>query len=261
MTLSTYLDLTAAVLRRVSRHDIPRARETVSRLALINGAPHPAMVGKSGDATKQVHVYAGSKLTGDITMPRLIAAAVLAIMLAACTENPTDPGTGKSAAQPASFSVAVPGTTASITSYSCSLKSSTTGEVRCSYDIANPDQQLLNLYPQAALKIDYKCVNANTGKIQSSGTGVRWPGLSIEGVTASNPTATDVQLSTVTLSNSYTHSDTKLNACKGKQTLVITSYSMSYWELYVDNWYGGQPNTDYHSICVASDHRFGCATL
>lgn len=188
------------------------------------------------------------------------AAAVAVALLAACTETPTDPNTGRVPADHPSLSATLPGTTASITTGSCSLISPTTGEVRCSYDIANPDQVLLNIYPDAQLGVDYQCLNASTGKVQSSGTSVRGVYASIEGVTAANPTGTNVQLSTATLPNHYTRNYTKYNTCKGKQTLVITNYSLLYWEIWVDNWYSGQPNEDYRFTCLGSDASHGCAT-
>jgi hypothetical protein len=196
-------------------------------------------------------------------MHRLIPAAFVMLMLAACTETSTEPNTNRAPEEHASLSVALPGTTASITSGSCNLVNSTTGEVRCSYDIANPDGILLNIYPGARLGIDYQCVNSSTGKLQSSGYTIRWAtGADADGVTATNPTATDVKLSTPVVPNGYVHKDTKWNTCKGKQTLVVTNYSMVYWEVYLDNWYPGQPNADYTYTCLASDASYrGCATV
>jgi hypothetical protein len=193
-------------------------------------------------------------------MHRLIPAAFVTLMLAACTETSTEPNINRAPEEHPSLSVALPGTTASITSASCSLVDPTTGEVRCSYDIANPDQLLLNIYPEAQLGLAYQCLNSSTGKIQSSGTSIRWVNVSFEGVTAANPTGTNVQLSTATLPNHYTRNYTKYNTCKGKQALVITNYSLLYWDIWVDNWYGGQPNEEYHFTCLGSDSSHGCAT-
>lgn len=195
-------------------------------------------------------------------MRRVVPFALVAAMLAACSESPTEPATSKSPAPAAapSFSVALPGTTASITSGSCSLVSASTGQVKCSYDVANPDGLLLNIYPEAMLDIDYQCVNASTGKVQSSGTNARWAVGSFEGVTATNPTGTDVQLGSPTINNSYVRKDKKYNACKGNQKVIITNYSMRYWEVYLDNWYSGQPNADYTWTCLGFDTSHGCPT-
>jgi hypothetical protein len=193
-------------------------------------------------------------------MRRVVPFVVVAAMLAACSESPTDPATSKSPAAASSFSVALPGTTASITSGSCSLVSASTGQATCSYDVANPDGLLLNIYPGALWDVDYQCVNASTGKVQSSGTSVRWTWGSFEGVTATNPTGTDVQLGSPTIYNSYTRKDRKYNTCKGNQKLIITNYSMRYWEVYLDNWYSGQPNADYAWTCLGSDNHRYCST-
>jgi hypothetical protein len=194
-------------------------------------------------------------------MRRIVPFVLTAAMLAACSESPTDPSSSKSPAPAApSFSVALPGTTASISSGSCSLVSASTGQVTCSYDVANPDGLLLNIYPGAMLAVDYQCTNASTGRVQSSGTGSRWTWAAFEGVTATNPTGTDITLASPTVNNSYTRKDRKFNACKGNQKLIITNYSLKYWEVYLDNWYSGQPNADYTWTCLGADNSRGCAT-
>jgi hypothetical protein len=202
-------------------------------------------------------------------MRHFIPAALAVALLAACSESSTEPTTreipaptSEIPAPPTSYSAGLPGTSASITSGSCSLISSSTGEVRCSYDVANPDGLLLNIYPGARLKMDYQCVSPSTGRVQSGGSDVRWAvGADVYGVTATNPTATNVKLSTPTVPNNYVHKDSKFNACKGKQTLVVTNYAMQYWEIYLDNWYAAQPNTDYIYTCLASDSNYrGCET-
>jgi hypothetical protein len=194
------------------------------------------------------------------------AAVVAAMLLAACSESSTGPEVSapeNGTVTPAApiFSASLPGTTALISSGSCSLISSSTGEVRCSYDVSNPDGLLLNIYPGARLKLDYECVNS-IGKVQSTGTAVRWAtGADVYGVTATNPTATDVELTPPVIPNSYVHKDSKFNACKGKQKVVVTNYTMVYWEIYLDNWYSVQPAADYNFTCLASDSDYrGCAT-
>jgi hypothetical protein len=195
-------------------------------------------------------------------MPRLIAAALLAMMLSACSETPTDPTTTEAPSERPALSIVLPGTTASITSASCSLVSASTGQARCSYDIANPDGLLLNIYPGARLNVAYKCVNASTGKIQSTGSILRWAaGADVDGVTTTNPTATDVQLSIPTAPSGYIHKDSKINVCNGKQITVVTNYSLVYWEIYLDNWYPGQPNADYSWTCMSADPSYrGCTS-
>jgi hypothetical protein len=202
-----------------------------------------------------------NRSTQEFTMKRIIAAAFVALTLAACSETSTEPQTRTAPTQPASFSAALPGTNVAITSGSCSLLSASTGEVRCSYDIANPDGILINIWPEAHMIMNYQCVNPSTGKIQSSGVGSRWTAASWTG-TDVNPTANNIQLSTATLPNDYVHKDTKRNTCKGKQNLVITSYSMDYFDVWVDNYYSGQPGEEYVYGCVASkDWGYGCELI
>jgi hypothetical protein len=192
-------------------------------------------------------------------MRRLIPAVFAAAMLAACTESPTSPEATTGPKQRPSFSVAVPGTTTSINSFSCRLVSSSKGEVLCSYNISNPDGLLMNIIPSALVDIAYQCVNPTTSKVLSSGTKTQHVERRHMGVTATTYSATDEQLPTASLSISTNHPFTKLNPCKAKQTTVATSYSLPYFELYIDN----DPGTpgDVAWACVGSDTRRGCATL
>jgi len=200
-------------------------------------------------------------------MPRIIAAACITLLLAACSESATAPETsnaptGNAPLEHPSLNVALPGTTASITSVSCTLTTPATGEILCSYDIANPDHLLLNIYGGASLYMAYQCVNSSTGKIQSSGIEGRWLSFAVMGTTEANPTGTNVQVSTATtLPNTYTKRYTKLNTCKGKQSLVITNYSMPYFDVLIDNHYSGQPDAEFSWACLGTDTRYGCAVL
>ena len=194
-------------------------------------------------------------------MNRIIAAAFAALTLAACSETTTEPHTSTVPARPVSFSATLPGTNVSINSLSCSLISASTGEVRCSYDITNPDGTLINIWPEAHLRMNYQCVSPSTGKIQSTGVGARWA-YAASTVTDVHPTADNIQLSTATLPNDYVRKDTKRNTCKGKQTLVITNYAMDYFDVYVDNYYSGQPSTEYAFACLGSeDWGYGCEVI
>jgi hypothetical protein len=80
-------------------------------------------------------------------------------------------------------------------------------------------------------------------------------------VTDVHPTAVDVQLSTATLPNDFVRKDTRRNMCKGKQTLVITNYVMDYFDVYVDNWYSGQPAAEYTWGCLGSKDWMGCEVI
>src|SRR5215208_4176226 len=132
---------------------------------------------------------------------RIPAVAVLVTLLAACSESSTGPETSAPQNSPApattpGFSATLPGTNATINSGSCTLVSSSTGEVRCDYAVSNPDGLLVNIYPEAQMSLDYQCVNPNTGRIASSGTGFRWTVKWIEGLTGTTLTGSNVQLST-----------------------------------------------------------------
>jgi hypothetical protein len=196
------------------------------------------------------------------------AAALAATLLAACSESSTapeatapestapEPGAAPSPAP--SFAAGLPGTNVSISSGSCTQISTTTGEVHCSYSISNPDQLLINIYPEAHMAIDYQCLNASTGKVQSTGTGYRWAWLYFEGVTDANPSGVDVKLGSTTLPNSYKGKYQKSNTCKRSQKLVITKYTMVHWDIYVDNYYVGQPYEQYADVCYSDDADYGC---
>lgn len=199
-------------------------------------------------------------------MRHLVSAAALAMLLAACSESSTAPEisvpeNGTAAPAAPSLSATMPGTNVTITSASCAQISTVTGEVRCDYDVANPDGIMINIYPEARMNLEYQCVSPSTGKVQSTGTAERWAYAVFEGVTAINPTGTNVKLSTATVPNSYAKKYNKLNACRGKQIAVITKSTMVYWEAYVDNWYVAQPAGQYKSTCLGSDDRYGCETV
>jgi hypothetical protein len=201
-------------------------------------------------------------------MRHFISAALAATLLAACSEDTTapeasvpeasfpEPGTASSPIP--SFSAGLPGTNVSITSGSCTQISTTTGEVHCSYSISNPDQIPLNIWPEARMAIDYQCVNASTGRVQSTGTGYRWAYLYFEGVTEANPTGTDLKLGSAVLPNNNTGKYQKSNTCRKSQKLVITKYTMDHWDIWVDNYYYGQPNEEYAQACYSDDTEYGC---
>jgi hypothetical protein len=131
--------------------------------------------------------------------------------------------------------------------------------VLCSYNISNPDGLLMNIIPSALVDIAYQRVNPTTAKVLSTGTQARRVELRHMGVTATTYSATDEQLPTASLYIITNHPFTKLNPCKAKQTTVATGYSLSYYELYIDDDAGTQGDVAW--ACVGSDTRRGCATL
>jgi len=187
-------------------------------------------------------------------MRRLIPAVFVTALLAACSESPTSPDAATAPEQRPSFSVSLPGTTIAINSASCSLVSSTKGDVLCSYNISNPDGLLMNVTPQARVDIAYQCQNANTGKVMSTGTQMRFVSQKHVGVTATTYSATNEPLPTAQLFTTTNPAFNKLNPCNQKQTVVVTGYSMPAWWLFVDDSSG-------HAVCVSSNASTGCKTL
>jgi hypothetical protein len=186
-------------------------------------------------------------------MRRLIPAVFVAAMLAACSEPPTNPEGTTAPEQRPSFSVTVPGTSIAINSASCSLVSSSKGDVLCSYNISNPDEFLIDVVPFARVDIAYQCLNSNTGKVMSTGSQMRFVEQKHLGVTATTYSATDEALPTASLYIVTNHPYTKVNPCKSNQTTMVTGYSLPYWSLNVSTGFG--------SGCVASNNSLGCKTL
>jgi hypothetical protein len=198
------------------------------------------------------------QLPGAIAMRRLIPAVFVAAMLAACSESPTSPEATAAPEPHPSFSVSVPGTTIAINSASCSLVSSSKGDVLCSYNISNPDGLLMNTLAGASVRIAYQCVNSNTGKVMSTGTQDRFVSQKHLGVTATTYSATNEALPTASLYIIDNRPYSRLNPCKSNQTTVVTNYSLPYWVLNVDH---TDVNNTSHFTCVASDTHLGCKTL
>jgi len=181
----------------------------------------------------------------------LSAIAVAVVLLAACSEPPTDPTTTNTPQSPSFVTTAIPGV--EFNSASCTLVNSTTGEVRCSWDITNANGTSLDYFPEAYLTITYNCLNTHTGQIRSSGTTNQWASLSYFDVTTTSITGANLQLSTALPPSGYTGSSKKLNACKGNQQAQTTGYTMPYWEVYI---YGPA-----ETACLGSDNRFGCSVF
>jgi hypothetical protein len=183
-------------------------------------------------------------------MRRLVPALFVAVLLSACSESPTAPDATAASGQGPSFSVALPGTSTAISSASCGLVSSSKGDVLCNYSISNPGGLQLNVIPAAIVDIAYQCQNAGTGKVMSTGTDRRWVDQPHLDVTATTYSATDEALPTATV---YTSANHKLNPCKGRQSIVVTSYSLVYWEVRIEH--------DLTSVCAGLDGHLGCQVL
>lgn len=207
-------------------------------------------VNQAGEATSGSAGLARPKFTTDqvpgaLTMRRLISAVLAAALLAACSESPTSPASTASDQRP-SLSVSLPGTSITINSASCSLVSSTEGDVLCSYSVSNPDGLPMDVAPHARVDIAFQCVNASNGRVMSTGTQLRFVEQEHLGVTATTYSATNEALPTAELLI------TKL--CKGKQTAIVTGYSMPIWWLSVES--------SGNSVCVSNpEATLGCKTL
>src|SRR5918994_1566711 len=115
---------------------------------------------------------------------RVVLSSALTIILASCSEAPTDP-TGTYVPQSPSLAIATSTPGVAFNSASCTLASSTTGEVRCSWDITNANGTSLGIHPQAHMAITYNCLDSR-GQIRSSGINNAWSYLSYLGVTSTS---------------------------------------------------------------------------
>ena len=177
----------------------------------------------------------------------MVLSIALTILLAACSEGPTDPTATNIPESPSLVATSIAGVT--FNSASCTLANSTTGEVRCSWDITNTSGKSLDYWPEAQMAITYNCLDSR-GQIRSSGTANAWSSLGYVDVTSTSITGTNQQLSTAVPYNTGTASYKKYNACRGGQQLKITGYTMLYWDVWLE--------VEGRSACLGSDNRNNC---
>src|SRR5215212_1854667 len=96
---------------------------------------------------------------------RVVHSIVLTTLLASCSEAPTSPAATNIPQSP-SLAVPTPMPGVAFNSASCTLANSTTGEVRCSWDITNANGTSLDYWPGANVSITYNCLNS-TGQVRS----------------------------------------------------------------------------------------------
>jgi hypothetical protein len=179
---------------------------------------------------------------------RMVHSIALTILLASCSEGFTEPAATNIPQSPSlAVATSIPGV--AFNSASCTLANSTTGEVRCSWDITNANGTSLEIWPQAYMTITYNCLNS-TGHIRSSGTTNRWSSLSFYNVTSTSITGTNQQLVTAVPNNTGTGSGRRHNACKTGQQLQITGYTMQYWHVWI---FGAGEDE-----CLGSEGGYGC---
>ena len=182
-----------------------------------------------------------------IRTTRVVHSIALTLLLASCSEGLTEPAATNIPQSP-SLAVPTPMAGVAFNSASCTLANSTTGEVRCSWDITNTSGNRLDYWPGAQMAITYNCLNSK-GQIRSSGTANAWSYLSYLGVTSTSIIGVNQQLVTA-VPHTGTGSSKRYNVCKATQQLQITGYTMLYWHILID--------TPTASTCLGSDNRMGC---
>jgi hypothetical protein len=178
----------------------------------------------------------------------MVHSIALTILLASCSEGLTEPAATNIPQSPSlAVATSIPGV--AFNSASCTLANSTTGEVRCSWDITNANAASLGIHPQAHMAIAYNCLDSR-GKIRSSGTNNAWSYLSYLGVTTTSILGTNQKLVTAVPHTGTGSSKRLYNVCKRSQQLQITGYAMLYWHIII--------HTPIGSACLGSDNRMGC---
>ena len=177
----------------------------------------------------------------------VVLSSALTMLVAACSEVPTDPVAAHIPQSPSMVATSIEGL--SFNSGSCTLANSTTGEVRCSWDITNTSGKSLDYWPEAQMAISYNCLDSK-GQIRNSGTGTAWSYLEYLNVTSTSIVGTNQQLPTAALYNNRTRSNKKYNPCKTNQQLQITGYGLQYWDIWVE--------VENESECLGSDSRNNC---
>ena len=176
-------------------------------------------------------------------------------LITACQDVPTSPSELVPAPSAPRMAITPDPTLVTFNSASCTLISSSTGSVHCSWDISNPAENNLNLAVQASLQASYDCVNPHNGRIASSEVRDLGTIYQQSGVSSTSLTGTDVALPLPFLPTDYQGSMKKLNACKGNGVVENLTWSLTYWEVSVSA-IGGT----LRQSCFALDNRNGCYT-
>jgi len=183
------------------------------------------------------------------------AAAMLALVVMACSDTPTSPDNLLTPRSLITISVTPDPTLVTFNSASCTLTNAGAGIVTCSWDITNAAANSLNLWAQAILTVNYDCVNPNNGRIASSETRDLETLVQVFGQSSTSLTGTNVALPATFLPTGLKGKEHKNNACKGNGVPMSLSYSLTYWDVSVITTTGTQ-----RFSCFASDDRLGCFT-
>jgi hypothetical protein len=186
-----------------------------------------------------------------------LAAAMLVLLVSACSDAPTSPIQAIQAtpASLISISVTPDPTLVTFNSASCTLTNANVGNVSCSWNISNPAANSLNLWAQTILTVTYDCVNPHNGRIASSETRDLETLIQFFGQTSTTLTGTNVALPPPFLPNDFKGKEHTQNACKGNGVPTGIHYSLTYWDVSVITTSGTQ-----RFSCFASDNRLGCFT-
>jgi len=190
-----------------------------------------------------------------MSINRAVALLVAILAATACQDSAVSPDNAADVGSP-TFALLPDPTLVSFGPTSCSLTSSATGAVSCSWTINNPDQIKLITSAEALLTASYDCVNPKNGRIASSEdrqlrTADQYPVDSATSLTGSN-----VAISPPFLPTDNTGNQKKQNACKGNSVVQGLSWSLDYWQVSAITTVGTA-----RMACFASDNRNGCQTL
>ncbi|HEX6576381.1 MAG TPA: hypothetical protein VF042_15540 [Gemmatimonadaceae bacterium] len=189
------------------------------------------------------------------SLRRSTVLTLAALALGACSESPTTP-TNVTTMESLGTAAVVDPTLVTFNSASCTLTSSVTGIVNCSWNISNPAQEVVNLSATALLDVSYDCVNPKNGRVQSSETTQLRTFRVESGVFSTSLTGTNVALPWLILPTDFSGSLKKQNACKGNHVPQNAEWSLNYWDVSVITT-TGTPRMS----CFASDNRNGCFTI
>jgi hypothetical protein len=191
-------------------------------------------------------------MTMSINRAVVVLAAIFVVTACRDATSPDNPADVRTPA----FVLAPDPTLVSFGLTSCTLTSSATGAVSCSWSISNPNETKLITSAEALVNADYDCVNPKNGRTASSEvrllrTANQYPVDSATSMTGSNEALAPPDLPT-----DLTGKLKKQNACNGNSVVQGLSWSLDYWQVSVITTVGTA-----RMACFASDNRNGCQTL
>jgi hypothetical protein len=189
-----------------------------------------------------------------ISIRRAVAPLVAVGLTIACSEAPTAPQADLRLSHV--IIQAVDPTLVTFNSASCTLASASTGQVSCSWNISNPDANVMNLWAEGILVVNYQCVNPKNGRIASSEQREISTLQQFFSVSATSLTGSNSLLPLPNLPNDLRGKQNRENACRGNGEPQGMTWRLDYWDVSVITVGGIQ-----RFSCAASDNRNGCFTL